>query len=84
MDDRRLERIEDKVDSLGERVSSLSEHMSVYNEQLKIHIEGTIQNREAISKLQEKQTMVRGVLKFLGVLTALGALYEVVSRIAQR
>lgn len=78
MDDRRLERIEDKVDSLGERVSSLSEHMSVYNEQLKIHIEGTIQNRKDIKALQEKQSMFRGALKLIGVLTGLLGLYALI------
>lgn len=81
MDDRRLERIEDKVDSLGEKVSSLSEHMGVYNEQLKIHIEGTVQNRSDIKNLQKQANMVNGALKFIGVLAALGAVYEILARI---
>lgn len=78
MDDRRLERIEDKLDSLGSRVSTLSEHMGVYNEQLKIHIEGTVQNRNDIKKLQRDNWYAKGAI---GLLTALGALYEVLTRL---
>lgn len=50
----KLEKLADKVENTNDRLNSIDKTVAVYNEQLKIHIEGTIQNRETIRILQDK------------------------------
>ena len=78
--DEKFQRLENKVDKIAETVSSMDKNLAVYNEQLKIHIEGTVQNRDSIKFLQTKIetefkpvnkhiNMVEGALKFIGVVS---------------
>lgn len=47
-------RLEQKIDAIAKAQNETNVHMAVYNEQLKIHIEGVVQTRTLISKLDEK------------------------------
>jgi len=82
-----IKRLEEKIDKLSEKqdlqnekIMSIDKNLAVYNEQLKIHIEGTVQNREQIKLLKESFNTeldpvkkhinhVEGVLKFLGIVS---------------
>lgn len=83
--DNDIKRLEDKLDKLFEkldksndRLSEIDKTVAVYNEQLKLHIEGTVQNREALRLSQESIAqelspikkhvhMVEGGFKLLGI-----------------
>lgn len=84
MDDK-FQRLDDKLDKVNERLSDIDKNVAVYNEQLKLHIEGTVQNREQLSLLRLKFdsdlapvkkhiAMVEGVLKFLGIISLLAGI----------
>lgn len=81
----KLEKLADKVESTNERLASIDKTVAVYNEQLKIHIEGTVQNRQSIKESNERieaelkpikshVTLMNNLAKiiiFIGVLTAI-------------
>lgn len=84
MDDK-FQRLEDKLDKVNDRLNDIDKNVAVYNEQLKIHIEGTVQNREQLHLFRQKFdsdfapvkkhiAMVEGVLKFLGVISLLAGI----------
>lgn len=98
MDDK-FKRIEDKIDKLSDKFESTNERLgnidktvAVYNEQLKIHIEGTVQNRESLKIFQSKMEseikpiashviMMNGALKLLGVLSLIAGFIFTLTRL---
>lgn len=86
MDDR-FQRLDDKLDKVTDRLSDIDKNVAVYNEQLKLHIEGTVQNREQLHLFRQKLesdlapvkkhiAMIEGVLKFLGVISLLAGIVK--------
>lgn len=75
-------KVYDKLEQIDFRLADMDKHLAVYNEQLRIHIEGTVQNREALNKQEEKFSaklapiekhinMVEGALKLIGLVSLL-------------
>ena len=54
-----MKRIEDKIDKLDERLDGVDKQLVVYNAELVKHIEGTIQNRQAINFLKDELTPIK-------------------------
>lgn len=90
MESPRLTRVEDKVDRIWERIASIDATLAGQHEQLKIHIEGVklarqqndLLKRDLDSRLQPIQdhvTVVRGVIRVIGYLAAIGGSIEGVS-----
>lgn len=78
----RLEKFDSRLENIDSRLSASEQQLAVYNEQLKTHIEGTVQNREALKlfenrfslelrPIQKHITMLEGVFKFIGVVCIL-------------
>jgi hypothetical protein len=78
MDDKRLERIEVKLDEFGEQLNVIDKHLAVYNEQLKVHIKGTEDNRKDIKSIQKHVYAVQGIAKVLGALGVIAAIIEAI------
>lgn len=69
MRDDSFKRLEDKLDKLDERLDTVDKHLAVYNVELERHIEGTIQNRNAINLLKEELTPIKDHVHTLKVIT---------------
>lgn len=87
MDDQ-TKRLEDKIDIIVTNVSEIQKHMAVYNSELTRHIEGTIQNRDAIKDLnKEIQPLkthvdrVDGALRLLGIISIVVGIVFTISRL---
>lgn len=81
MSDARLERIEKKVDDTNEHLASIDRTLAAQHESLKDHIRRTSILEEEIKPLKEHMIMIKGVIKFMGLLTGLGALYEFLKKL---
>lgn len=75
MDDKRLERVEDKIDALNAHLSSIDSTLAAQHVSLAEHIKRTSILEEEMKPVKEHVAMVHGVLKFIGLLTGLGTLY---------
>ena len=100
MDDK-FKRLEDKIDLVtnkledsNDKLSSMDKNLAIYNEQLKVHIEGTIQNRDAIQLLNNKieieispikkhVNMIEGGLKLIGLVGVVVGIIEGFLKIIQ-
>lgn len=85
--DERLNRIDEKLEKIGDRLADIDKSVAVYNEQLKLHIEGTVQNRDQLrlfqSKVEADMAPVKKHVVFVEVVfKALGALSLIVGIIA--
>lgn len=78
--ERRLDRIEEKMDKMGDKISSIDSAMGVYNEQLKYHIKRTDQVEEIVKPIGEALPTI----KFLGRAFVLLLSSEIVYRIISR
>ena len=89
MDEKKLlEKLDEKVDKLDTRLDKVDVHLAVYNEQLKIHIEGTVQNREAIKDLridlkpvERHVELVNGFFKLVGFIALVVGIVEGLSHL---
>lgn len=86
MDDRFL-KIDAKLDKICDRLADIDKSVAVYNEQLKLHIEGTVQNRDQLKLFREKVeadlTPVKKHVVFVEVVfKVLGALSLIVGILA--
>lgn len=85
--DERLNRIDEKLEKISDRLSDIDKSVAVYNEQLKLHIEGTVQNRDQLKLFREKveadmAPVKKHVIFVEVVFKALGALSLIVGIIA--
>lgn len=62
---------ESKLDKIQEDVTEIKTHLAVYNEQLKIHIKRSDLLEEKLEPVEKHVAMVTGVVKFIGVMTAI-------------
>lgn len=76
--DNKLDKIDTKLDGLVAKTTEIEKHLAVYNKELERHIEGTVQNREAIKLLDKKLSPIQshvdridGALKLIGIVSIL-------------
>ncbi len=76
MDDKRLERIEDKIDSLVSKVASIDVTLAKQHESIKHHIKRTDLLEAEVKPIKTHVDRVSGAMKFLGLSAMLIGVYE--------
>jgi archaellum component FlaC len=75
MDDKRLERIESKLDATNSHLSSIDVTLASQHESLKYHIKRTELLEAELKPIKKHVDMVAGAFKLIGLTAALGAAY---------
>lgn len=81
MDDRRLERIEVKIDDVSDRIGSIDATLAAQHVSLELHIKRTNLLEEKLAPVERHVAMLNGALKLLGILAVLGGLLELYLRL---
>lgn len=81
-DDKRLERIEDKVDSINDHVAKVQTTLAEQHISLKEHMRRTALLEAEIRPIKRHVNHVEGAMKLLAAAALLGALIEVVAKIS--
>jgi len=76
MDDKRLDRIEDKVDTIVDKIGSIDATLAAQHVSLKEHIRRTALLEAEIKPVKRHVDMVNGALKLLGLISLLLGIYE--------
>ncbi len=71
MDDRKLDRIESKIDKLTDRIGSIDVTLASQHESLKEHIRRTELLETDVAPIKRHVAMIQGVLKFIMLLSVL-------------
>lgn len=79
MDDKRLERIEIKLDDISEHLGSIDSTLSAQHVSLRDHIRRTAILEQELRPVKKHVDMVAGGIKLLGILAALAAIIEGIS-----
>lgn len=77
-DDKRLERIEDKIDKIGDKQSEMSATLSAQHISLQEHMRRTALLETAIKPIVRKISMAEGALKLIGILAAIATIIEAI------
>jgi len=77
-DDKRIERIELKVDGLSDKLSETNIILAKQHESLRLHMKRSDMLEESMKPLQRHVSMVDGALKLVGLLAALTAILEAI------
>lgn len=75
-DDKRLERIEDKIDNLSTHLGSIDTTLAGQHVQLSEHIRRTAILEETIKPIKEHVDMVKGAIKLIAIIAAIVAFAE--------
>lgn len=78
MDDKRLDRIENKLDKIADAQSEMNSTLASQHVSLEDHIRRTNILESEIKPLKKRVNMVDGVLRFLGVIAILAGIYQAV------
>jgi hypothetical protein len=76
MSDERLDRIEDKIDKVSDKISSIDVTLASQHLVLTEHIKRTELLEKELTPLRNDAIMVKGVLKFLGLIAIMAAISE--------
>lgn len=76
-DDKRLERIETKIDDIGDHLASIDVTLSGQHISLRDHIRRTAILEAQIKPIEKHVAMMNGALKFIGVLALIAGIIEV-------
>jgi len=79
-DDKRLERIEVKVDKITEHIGSIDVTLAAQHESLKQHIERTNKLEEIVVPIKKHVDMVKGALALITLLATIAAIIEMFKR----
>ncbi len=77
-DERRIERIEAKVDDISEKLCETNVILGAQHESLKLHMKRSDLLEEAMKPLQRHVAMVDGALRLLGILATIVAIVGVI------
>lgn len=77
-DDKRLERIEKKLDDSMEHLASIDVSIAKQGIDWSYHVKRTDDLQIIVTSVNKKVTMVEGVLKFLGLLSLIGGLVALI------
>lgn len=76
MDDKRLERIELKIDDLSEHISSIDTTLALQEVSLTEHVKRTNILEERIKPVETHMTELKGIINFLKLLALLATIVE--------
>jgi hypothetical protein len=77
VDDRRLERIEKKLDDSNGHLAAIDTTLVKQAADWKYHVKRTDDLQVIVLRVNRHVTMVEGAIKLLGIIAALGAIYGV-------
>jgi tetrahydromethanopterin S-methyltransferase subunit G len=80
-DDKRLERIEEKIDNLGGHLGTIDTTLALQHVSLEQHIRRTELLEEKIAPLEKHVSQVHGIMKFIGILTTIGSFIGVILKL---
>lgn len=80
-DDKRLERIELKVDDLGDHLTSIDITLAAQHVSLREHIKRSNMLEAKMAPIEKHVAMVSGALKLLGVLATIFAILQALHKI---
>lgn len=79
--DRRLDKIEDKLDIVSDKIASIDKTLAAQHVSLQEHIRRTNILENKLEPVERHVTMINGVLKAIGLLatiaTIVGVVYEI-------
>ncbi len=78
MDDKRLERIEIKIDDLGDHLASIDTTLGAQHVSLREHIKRSDMLERRVDDIEKKSYMAQGALKLLSILAILATLIDVI------
>jgi len=84
MDDKRLTRIEEKLDDTNDHLASIDITLAAQHISLKEHIRRTAILEADLAPIKKHVNMMSGALKLLGVLTLAAGFIEVIIRLATK
>lgn len=77
-DDKRIERIETKIDDIADHLSSIDITLSAQHISLKEHIRRTTLLEQELRPVKKHVMMVEGAFKLIGIMAAIAAIYEAI------
>lgn len=77
-DDKRIERIETKIDDIGERLGSIDITLAQQHESLKDHMRRTALLEAELHPVKKHVDMVEGAMKLITIIAAVFAIIETV------
>lgn len=80
-DDKRLERIENKIDSISDKLETTNVTLGAQHVSLSEHMRRTALLESAIKPIIRKVTLIEGAFKAIGIVAALLAIFEAVKAI---
>lgn len=80
-DDKRLDRIEGKVDTIVDKLNDTNIILAEQHVSLKEHMRRTALLEKAVEPLQKHVSMFNGALKLIGLVAALAAIAEVLLKL---
>jgi len=80
MDEKRLERVEVKIDDIDDQLGYISSTLAAQHESLKIHIKRTALIEEELKPIRRHVYMINGGLILLAALAGSDLVYEVFKR----
>lgn len=83
MDDRRFERIEQKLDSVSDRLSSIDTTLAAQHESLKQHMKRSDLLEAQVEPLKRHVAMVEGIARAIGGVAVLAAILEAVVQLLE-
>lgn len=78
MDDKKLDRIEDKIDKITEHISSIDSTLASQHVSLKEHIRRTEILETEIKPIQKHVSMMQGAFKFIMYLSLIATIAEAI------
>lgn len=75
-DDKRLERIEDKVDNINQHIGDINQTLAGQAISLETHIRRTNALQEIVVDVRRKVTLAEGALKLIGFLAIIAGIAE--------
>lgn len=81
MDDKRLDRIETKLDDTNEKLGSIDSTLAAQHISLKEHMRRTAMLEKELKPIQKHVSMVQGALKLVSIIAMLAAIIEVLRHI---
>ena len=78
MDDKRLERIEAKIDDIGDHLSSIDVTLKGQHVSIKDHIRRTAILEKQVIPLMRRKAMVDGLIVIIGLMASIAAIIEAI------
>lgn len=83
MDDKRLNRLEDKLDHISEKIGSIDTTLAAQHVSLKEHMRRTSLLEEDMKPIKKHVHHVHGALKLIGLIATIAGIIEIVFQLVK-